>query len=643
MEHLRRRVAELERANAVLEAREGRYRDLIENAKDLVWTLDLDGSVTFLNSAWEKLTGYTKQELVGKELAELVGAQNLEAARGALMRKWETDRSTHFEIRILAKDGAPIELEVNSAILERDGKRAGFLAIARDITDRKQAQAAVRRSAQEFEYLFVNHPQPMWVFDERTLRFLEVNQAALAKYGYSREEFLAMSMADLRPREDLPRFMTDLGERLDRESGNAGYWRHYLKDGRIIDVEVLWHTVVFAGRNAILSVLQDVTERRMLEEQLQQSHKLEAVGRLAGGVAHDFNNLLTVIAGYSQLLLNRIEVEHPMHAGLDQIRQSADKAAVLTRQLLAFSRRQALQPAVIDLNAIIADMEKMLRRLIGEHIELVTRLHPGLGPVRADPSQVEEVIMNLALNARDAMPQGGTVSIETSEIEFTVQGAAGHPAGFYALISVADTGEGIDSETRSHLFEPFFTTKGQRERAGLGLSAVYGIVEQHGGFIRVSSAPGEGSRFDICLPRLSSVPDPAEVSGAEATGLGGSETILVVEDEDGVLKLISETLRVHGYTVIEAGNSVEALEMAKRQDLRVDLLLTDIVMPRMTGRGLADAWKILRPDVKVLYMSGYAKGTDADELFSGLGHRLLQKPFSAVRLAQKVREALDDE
>src|SRR5262249_13670929 len=332
----------------------------------------------------------------------------------------------------------------------------------------------------------------------------------------------------------------------------------------------------------------------------------------------------------------------PMHSGLDQIRQSADKAAILTRQLLAFSRRQALQPAVIDLNGIVADMEKMLRRVIGEHIELVTRLRPGLGPVRADPSQIEEILMTLALNARDAMPQGGTLTIETSESEFTVQGAAGHPAGFYALMSVSDTGEGIDNETRSHLFEPFFTTKGQRERAGLALSAVYGIVEQHGGFIRVSSAPGEGSRFDICLPRLPSAPDSAEAPCAEATRLGGSETILIVEDEDGVLKLIAETLRVHGYRVIETGNSVEALEMARRQDLRVDLLLTDIVMPRMTGRSLAEAWKLLRPNIKVLYMSGYAKGTDAGELFSSLGHRLLQKPFSSVRLAQTVREALDD-
>ena len=355
--------------------------------------------------------------MIGKDLADLVAPQNLDATRRALGRKWETDKSTHFEIQILAKNGSAVELEVSSSILEQDGKPAGVLAIARDITERKQAQAALRRSAEEFEYLFSRHPQPMWVFDSRTLEFLEVNQAAVRKYGYSREEFLRMTATDLRPSEEVPKLMAHLGARLLGGSGNAGRWRHCTKDGAIIDVEVLWHSVVFADRDAVLAVMQDVTERRLFEEQLHQSHKLEAVGRLAGGVAHDFNNLLTVITGYSQLLLNRIDREHPMHGGLDQIRVSADKAAVLTRQLLAFSRRQALQPAILDLNALLADMEKLLRRLIGEHIELITKFSPELGRVRADPSQIEEVIMNLALNARDAMPGGGTLTIETATME----------------------------------------------------------------------------------------------------------------------------------------------------------------------------------------------------------------------------------
>jgi PAS domain S-box-containing protein len=641
LESLRRRVAQLEQANAALDERQGLYRDLIENAIDMIWTLDLEGNVTFLNSACETITGYTKNELIGKDLAELVGPQNLAAARAALGRKWETNTATHFEIRILSKDGKPLDLEINTSVLDRQGRPVGFLAIARNITDRKQAQADFRRTAREFEYLFSNHPQPMWVFEAQTLRFLEVNHAAVDKYGYSREEFLAMTATEVRPPEEVSRFIAQFQEQSKRSSANAGLWRHRTRGGALLDVEVLWNWVVFAGKDAVLAVIQDVTERRLLEEQLHQSHKLEAVGRLAGGIAHDFNNLLTVITGYSQLLLNRIDTDHPMHSGLDQIRVSADKAAVLTRQLLAFSRRQAMQPGILDLNAVITDVEKMLRRLIGEHIELKTLLSPELGRVRADASQIEEVIMNLALNARDAMPHGGTVTVETSRAEFTVQTAAGHPAGSYVMISVSDTGEGIDSETRQRLFEPFFTTKGQREGRGLGLSAVYGIVEQHGGFIRVSSERGQGSRFDVCLPRLPHVPDPVDVAVMEPLGIGGNETILVVEDEAGVLKLISETLRVYGYNVIGTTDGLEAMEIAGRQEQHVDLLLTDIIMPKMNGRRLGDAWKLLNPAVKVLYMSGYTKDDQWTQLLADLGDQLLAKPFSSSRLAQKVREALD--
>jgi len=629
LESAGRRIAELEQANAVLSARERRYRDLIENARDMIWTLDIAGNVTFLNSACEAITGYSKPEWLAGDLL-------------ALSRQWEPEKSTHFEIRIFAKDGRAVDLEVSTAVLELEGKPVGVMAIARDITERQQAQEALQRSAKEFEYLFSNHPLPMWVFDSGSLRFLEVNQAALNKYGYSRDEFLALTAADLRSEDEVPRLLAHLRERSETKLGNAGYWKHRTKDGHILEAEVLWHSVVFAGRDAILAVIHDVTERRLFEEQLQQSHKLEAVGRLAGGVAHDFNNLLTVITGYSQLLLNRIDIEHPMHAGLDQIRQSADKAAVLTRQLLAFSRRQSMQPGILDLNTVVTDMEKMLRRLIGEHIELVTRLSPELGRVRADPSQIEEAIMNLALNARDAMPEGGTLTIETSKMEFTVQAAAGHPGGLYVVVSVTDTGKGIDSETRSHMFEPFFTTKGQREGSGLGLSAVYGMIEQHDGFVRVSSVPGEGARFEICLPRLPDVPEMPEVSFPEAMGLGGSETILVVEDEAGVLKLIAETLRVYGYTVLETTDSAHALEMAQQRGRAgVDLLLTDIVMPKVNGRSLADAWRLLHPGIKVLYMSGYSKDPQVGHMLTGLGDRLLLKPFSGARLAQGVREALD--
>jgi two-component system cell cycle sensor histidine kinase/response regulator CckA len=632
---LRRRVADLERANALLES--GRYRELIEHARDMIWTVDGDGAVTFLNSACQATTGYTGQEMV--QAAEMIVPEKLRATHAALARKWDGDPSKQYEIQISAKDGRAVYLEVSSALLERAGAPACILAIARDITARKEAQESLRQNAENFEYLFSNHPMPMWVFDPQTLQFLEVNQAAVEKYGYSREEFLAMSSADLRPPGEARRLREFLGELPPGGHGDAGHWQHLAKNGRIIEAKVFWRAVNFAGRDAVLSVVEDITDRKLLEEQLRQSQKLEAVGRLAGGVAHEFNNLLTVILGYSQLLLNRIDREHPMHSGLDQIRESAGKAGILTRQLMAFSRRQSRQPGILDLNKVVAGMEKMLRRIIGDGIELVTKLSPELGLVHADPSQIDQVMMNLVLNARDAMPRGGTVTLETANVEVSEpEGAAGHRAGPYAMVAVTDTGEGIDDENRRHLFEPFFSTRGQGEGAGMGLSVVYGTIQQHGGFIRVTSEPGQGARFEVYLPHLR---DLAGASVYEGTEMGGFETILVVDDEADVLRLIAETLRGSGYTVLETADSAEALEIAKRERLHVDLLLTDVMMPKVNGCELADAWRILHPDLKVLFMSGYQEAPMADRRVFGLEERLLLKPFSGVTLMQMVREALD--
>jgi two-component system cell cycle sensor histidine kinase/response regulator CckA len=639
LEQLRKRIAALEQANALFEAREVRYRELIDYAHDMIWTVDMDGSVTFLNSACQTITGYTKQELLGKSLADMLAPENLESAREALSRKWDGERSRRYEIQVLAKNGCTIDLEVNSGLIERLGAAVGILAIARDVTARKQAQEALRQNAENFEFLFSRHPMPMWVFDLETTQFLEVNQAALEKYGYSREEFLSMSADALRPLGEAPRFVAYLRDLEPGGYGTAGHWKHVTKSGRIIDTEVFWRSVAFAGKTAILSVIQDISGRKLLEEQLRQAHKLEAVGRLAGGVAHDFNNLLTVVAGYSQLLLNRVDVDHPMHAGLEQIRLSTEKAVVLTRQLLAFSRRQSLQPGILDLNAVVAGMEKMLRRLIGESIELSTRLSPELGRVQADADHIEQIVVNLILNARDAMPAGGLITLETSTAALpATDAAAGRHPGPYAMLAISDTGTGIDSEIRNLLFDPFFTTKDQREGAGLGLSAVHGMVQQHGGFIRVSSEPGQGARFEVYLP-LS--PDPGEMSTFDSVSVHGRETILVVEDEPGVLRLIGETLRGHGYNVLESSDSAEALEMADREGQRVDLLLTDILMPKVNGSSLAIAWRARHPDVKVLFMSGYWEDPAAGEKLSSLGYELVQKPFSSLRLAKKIREMLD--
>jgi two-component system cell cycle sensor histidine kinase/response regulator CckA len=630
-------LSELESAYAILEARESRYRDWIEHAPDMIWVVDSNGDVSFLNKACENVTGHTKRELLDREPAGGDAPESLTTARDALTSLREDGPSARYEIRIVDKGGAAVDLEVGCAPLGPAAARAGSLAIARDVTARNQAQ----RAARNFEFLFSKAPMPMWVFDLGTLQCLDVNEAAVERYGYTRAEFMDMSIADLRPPGDSARFLSFLEQLPPEGHGNAGHWRHMAKGGRIFDAEVFWRLVEFDGKKAIFSMIQDITERRLLEEQLRQAHKLEAVGRLAGGIAHDFNNLLTVITGYSQLLLNRLDSGHPMHAGLDEIRRSAEKAAALTRQLVAFSRRQSLKPAILDLNALVSDMDKMLRHVVearigGSRIELVTRLSADKVPVHADPSQIEQAILNLALNARDAMPDGGALTLETATVEFaTRESAAGNRPGLYAMVAVEDTGHGIEHGARDRLFEPFFSTKAN-EGAGLGLSAVYGIVQQHGGFILVSSETGRGSRFEVYLPRT------ADWTGKSAPEeAGGAETILVVEDDSGVLRLIAETLRSYGYAAVAVPNSLDALEMAGRKELHVDLLLTDVRMPEMNGPNLAAAWRMLRPNLKLLFISGDdADAAMVDEL-PELAASLLRKPFSGVTLARKVREVLD--
>jgi len=387
----------------------------------------------------------------------------------------------------------------------------------------------------------------------------------------------------------------------------------------------------------------DVTARKQLEQQLLQAQKIEAVGRLAGGVAHDFNNLLTIINGYAALLAARTSPEDPRRAQLKQIQMAGERAASVTRQLLAFSRRQLLEPRVLDLNSVLADVEKMLRHLIGEDVELVTRLKPGLGLVKADLGQVEQVVLNLAVNARDAMPEGGKLLIETGNAEIDEDYARRHSPmmpGKYVMVAVSDTGCGMDLETQAHIFEPFFTTKEEGRGTGLGLATVYGIVKQSGGFIWVYSEPGQGSTFKIYFPRVEDALPAAEPSKVRPKLAKGSETVLVAEDEGGVRSLACEALISHGYKVLEATGAAQALQIAEQHTEPIHLLLTDVVMPGTDGKQLALRLSTLHPETKVLYMSGY---TDDAIVRHGIlegGMPFLQKPFAPDALLLKVREVL---
>ncbi len=385
---------------------------------------------------------------------------------------------------------------------------------------------------------------------------------------------------------------------------------------------------------------------RKSEEQLRQSHKMEAIGQLAGGVAHDFNNLLTGILGHAQLLLNSLDYSHPLRQDVEEILKAGERAAALTNQLLAFSRKQVLQPQVLNLNTLVSNIHKLLQRLIGEHIELAACLAEDLWPVKADPNQIEQVILNLAVNARDAMPWGGKLGLETTNVELDEAYANSHigaRAGSYVMLSVADTGYGMDEETQARIFEPFFTTKELGRGTGLGLSTVYGIVKQSGGYIWVDSIPGEGSSFEIYLPQVEKGLEETKPANATIELKRADETVLLVEDEEIVRKITSTILRENGYSVMEASDGEEALEIARSYQAAIHLMLTDVVMPRMSGQELAYRMKQVRPETKVLYISGYTSDTIVHHGTLDPGLAFLQKPFTPVGLALKVRHVLEGE
>ena len=481
-------------------------------------------------------------------------------------------------------------------------------------------------NGKKFQLSFDEHPQPMWIVDPGRRQVLEANSAAAALYGYSKKEFRGLELDSL----ELP----------DQASGGI---RHRTRDGGTIDVEMATRTIQYGGQPARLEVLTDVTARSHLQEQLRQAQKMEAVGLLAGGVAHDFNNLLTIITGYSQLILNRLVGNDPNRHSAEQIMKASERAAALTSQLLAFSRRTVLQPKVLDLTKLITNMTTMLRRLIGEDIDLQLALRPDLGTVSADSGQIEQVLMNLVVNARDAMPRGGTLTIETANIELDESYSQRHlpvRPGRYTMIAVSDNGVGMNESTLQHLFEPFFTTKGSGRGTGLGLSTVFGIIKQSGGSVDVYSVPGSGTSMKVYLPRIDR-PAAIEAEAPRRVVARGSETILVVEDDEMVRHLVRETLDRAGYHVLDASGSLDARRIADAYRGQIHLLITDVVMPKISGRELAVQLTDRRPDLKVLYMSGY---TDSAIVNAGLLHKevaFVQKPFTPATFTQKVREVLE--
>ncbi|PWU03445.1 MAG: hybrid sensor histidine kinase/response regulator [Terriglobia bacterium] len=504
------------------------------------------------------------------------------------------------------------------------------------------AKRFLKDKDRKFRLLFEENPQPMWVFDLESQEFLEVNAAAARLYGYTPEEFQRMSLAAVLGPEDTSRLIADL-----HAPGvpAARLWRHRTNGGRLIDVETAVHEIQYGGRKAGLAVLMDVTNRRQLEEQLRQAQKMEAVGMLAGGVAHDFNNLLTIITGYSQLILNNLGPNDPNRHSADQIMKAGERAAALTRQLLAFSRRQVLQPRILDVNKLVKSSTTMLQRLIGEDIDLKVSLGTDLGRVSADPGQLEQVLMNLVVNARDAMPKGGSLIIETRNAHLDERYAGRHAnvkPGPHVMLAVSDTGHGMDQATRDRLFEPFFTTKTPGKGTGLGLSTVFGIIRQSGGTVEVYSEPNRGTSVKVYLPRIDQ-PASVEAEDTRKKAARGTETLLVVEDDEMVRSLVRETLEREGYKLIDAADPIEARRLAENYKGPIQLLITDVVMPKINGRELAEQILSRRPAMRVLYMSGY---TDNAIVNNGLLEKevaFLHKPFTPAALAHKVREVLESD
>ena len=629
----------------VLKAEE-KYRSIFDNAVEGIFQSTPEGRFITVNPAMARILAYDLPEELIQTVTDVsrqlyvnpedrLKSQEIEVCNGVL-------QDFVFEAR--RKDGEKIWLSLNRRTMrDENGVELFREGTVQDVTERKRAEAALRESEERYRDLVENAHDIIYSHDLEG-NYTSMNKAGEEITGYTLEEALKLKMSDTVAPECLPKVQQMMKRKLAGERVTAYDIEIIAKDGRRVPVEVntkyVYQNGVAAG---VQGIARDVTERKQLEDQLRQSQKMEAIGQLAGGVAHDFNNLLTAINGYSSLALQRINPENPIKSYLEEIKKAGDRAANLTRQLLAFGRKQILQPVPLNLNDIVSDMNKMLRRLIGEDIDLTATLNPKLKAIKADPGQIEQVLVNLVVNARDAMPSGGHLTIETMTVELDSEYAGkrvGVVPGRYVMLAVSDTGTGMNEETKARIFDPFFTTKEKGKGTGLGLSTVYGIVKQSGGNIWVYSEEGRGTTFKVYLPQLETA-ETVESLQVETEIMPGSETILLLEDEDMVRNLARQILEGAGYKVVEVSRGEEAIKRFAAEDGSIDLLLTDVVMPEMSGKEVADRVCELSPSLKVLFMSGY---TDEAIVHHGVldsNVQFIQKPFTPAALTTKVRQVLD--
>lgn len=635
-------IACSQQSEEALRASEARYRGLFETAKDGILILDADtGQVRDVNPYMLSLLGYSRDEFLGRKLWEIGPFKDLEACKTAFHELQSKEYIHYKDLPLQTNDGRSIDVEfVSSVYLVNEQKM-----IQCNIRDmRKSAEEALGESEGRYRALFEQDSAGDFI-STADGRLLACNPAFARMFGFATIEEAKEAGLDALYPNSIAR--ATFFDRL-REQKSLDNYQDELRrrDGTTLHVVERAIGVFDSGGELteIHGYFTDESERKKNEQQIRQAQKMDAIGRLAGGVAHDFNNLLGIIIGNSELLSTQVSPDGPIHNRLAEISQAAHSGAALTQQLLAFTRQQVLEPRVLDLNAVVVDTGNMLRRLIGENIELITDLGADLGAVKADPNQLVQVILNLGLNSRDAMPRGGKLIIETTKvaIEKGMQGELTLRPGNYIALRVSDTGAGMDKETQSHIFEPFFTTKGLGKGTGLGLATVYGIVNQSNGHILVHSELGHGTTFEILLPQVQEAARMTRLETPLVQTNQGSETILVVEDSKDLREIIRQFLDLSGYRVLEAGNSAEAVQAAAQYPDAIHLILTDVVLPDVSGWVLAERLKIGRPEAKVLYMSGYAADTDMIYRLSEAACNFIQKPFTRVTLTAKVREVLNE-
>jgi PAS domain S-box-containing protein len=626
--------------------REELFHLISENVADMIAIVDMEGRRIYDSLSYQKVLGYSPEELQASSAFEQIHPEDRERVKKAAEDARRSGTGKTLEYRLRHKNGTWLVLESTSSVIYNSAREPEKLVIVnRDISERRRAEEALRRSEAGFRSVVEDAPYGIYRASIAG-RFLQINPALQKMLGYGEKRDLLAA---------------DLTKDIFRHNGEYQRLTEILtcKD-EMKDIEVEWNrqdgtpiTVRCSGRcsndeNGLPAYLEvfaeDVTEKRILEKQLRMGQKMEAIGRLSGGIAHDFNNLLGVIIGYSRVLKKKLGASNSLYEHVLEIEKAGERAASLTKQLLAFSRQQVLTPAVLNLNTLVTDMEKMLPQLLGEDIEVSLDLNPELGSVKADQSQIEQIIMNLAVNSRDAMSKGGKLKIRTSNVQLDQAYTRTHPGskvGSYVLLTVTDTGSGMNAGTLMHLFEPFFTTKELGKGTGLGLATVYGIVKQSNGYIGVDSALGEGTSFHIYLPVHLGLAPAVEEKFDTLEQMRGSEHVLLAEDSEPLRKLEQSYLESAGFHVLSAGNGEEALEIASRYGRAFDLLLTDVVMPGMNGRDLAEQLLLRQPAMKVLYISGYTDSFIAGHGVLEPGTHLLHKPFTEEVLIQKVREVLD--